>query len=231
MGAPIGSARPLLLGALALGLGMTAACVAGDRNVADKRTVAAEHNGAVRGHVFVFLRPDPSNRLTDEQHREIGAGHMANIQRLASEGILIFAGPTGDGGGVFLLRANTLVEARAILATDPAVAAGALIPDAFNVEISNGRTCVAATPITMMHRDMVSGTAGRSEYSLRQLLALGERDLLVVSADGRFVVIFDGETSLERRDSVRRFVADTGVVIIEIADLYSPVGALCDNAS
>ena len=59
----------------------------------------------------------------------IQKGHMANIQRLADEKKLVVAGPFGDNGrlrGIFIFKVNSLEEARALAATDPAVQAGRL---------------------------------------------------------------------------------------------------------
>ena len=56
--------------------------------------------------------------------------HVAsNIQRLADMKKLVVAGPFGDDGklrGLFVFRADSIDEARALAATDPAVQAGRL---------------------------------------------------------------------------------------------------------
>jgi uncharacterized protein YciI len=60
---------------------------------------------------------------------EIQKGHMANINRLADMKKLIAAGPFGDDGrlrGIFVFRVESLEEAKALTATDPAVQAGRL---------------------------------------------------------------------------------------------------------
>jgi len=60
---------------------------------------------------------------------EIQKGHMANINRLAEMKKLIAAGPFGDNGrlrGIFVFRAGSLEEAKALTAGDPAVQAGRL---------------------------------------------------------------------------------------------------------
>ena len=59
----------------------------------------------------------------------IQSAHMANIRRLAAEGKLLLAGPFGDDGdlrGVFVFKVATIDEARALVASDPAVQAGRL---------------------------------------------------------------------------------------------------------
>jgi uncharacterized protein YciI len=60
---------------------------------------------------------------------------MANIGRLASSGRLIVAGPMTPNDrhyeGIFVFDVKTVKEAEALLATDPAVAGGALAYDAY----------------------------------------------------------------------------------------------------
>jgi len=63
---------------------------------------------------------------------DIQKGHMANINRLAQMKKLIAAGPFGDDGqlrGIFVFRVGSLDEAKALIATDPAVQAGRLAMD------------------------------------------------------------------------------------------------------
>jgi uncharacterized protein YciI len=60
---------------------------------------------------------------------QLQKGHMDNIGRLAKEGKLLVAGPFGDNGdwrGIFILDTETIEEAKALLQTDPAIAAGRL---------------------------------------------------------------------------------------------------------
>jgi uncharacterized protein YciI len=55
---------------------------------------------------------------------------MANINKMASEGKLVVAGPFGKNGkryrGIFILNAKTEAEAKALLANDPAVSGNLL---------------------------------------------------------------------------------------------------------
>jgi uncharacterized protein YciI len=60
------------------------------------------------------------------------AGHLANIRRMWELGKLVAAGPFADGGdlrGVLVFRADSIGEARALAAADPAIAAGRLVLD------------------------------------------------------------------------------------------------------
>ena len=82
---------------------------------------------------LVLLKKGPSwtAEKTDET-KAIQAGHMANIERLWKEKKLIVAGPSGDDGdlrGVFVFDTDSLDEAKALAASDPAVKAGRLAPE------------------------------------------------------------------------------------------------------
>lgn len=60
----------------------------------------------------------------------IQKAHLANIVRLAELKKLVVAGPFGDDGtlrGIFVFRVDSIDEARALAATDPAVKAGRLV--------------------------------------------------------------------------------------------------------
>jgi uncharacterized protein YciI len=82
---------------------------------------------------LVLLKKGPAwTAEKNEQTRAIQAGHMANIERLWKEKKLIVAGPGGDDSdmrGVFVFDTDSLEEAKALAATDPAIKAGRLAPE------------------------------------------------------------------------------------------------------
>ncbi len=81
-------------------------------------------------YYFCLLTRGPqAAAIPKEQAAELQRGHMDNIRRLADAGKLLVAGPFMDGGewrGIFILKCASLDEAKALVATDPAVAAGRL---------------------------------------------------------------------------------------------------------
>lgn len=81
-------------------------------------------------YYFCLLTKGPkSGTGTKEEAQQYQRGHMDNMQRLADAGKLLVAGPFADGGdwrGIFILKCGSLDEAKALVATDPAVAAGRL---------------------------------------------------------------------------------------------------------
>ena len=82
-----------------------------------------------RTYYLVFLRPDPGRRpLAAGEGKRIMAAHMANISRMADDGVLVAAGPMDDKpatiSGIFVLNSRTREDAAALAARDPTVAGG-----------------------------------------------------------------------------------------------------------
>jgi uncharacterized protein len=85
-------------------------------------------------YFMVFLRRGPAwTAEVTPATRAVSQGHMENIQRLTSAGKLVVAGPfleqSGERAlaGLFLLRVETLDEAKAVVDSDPAVKAGRFV--------------------------------------------------------------------------------------------------------
>jgi uncharacterized protein YciI len=77
-------------------------------------------------YYVVFLRPDPSRKpLAKTDGDRIQAAHMANIHKMAQDGVLIAAGPFDDTpttiSGIFVFKVDSLQSAQAIAAQDPTV--------------------------------------------------------------------------------------------------------------
>jgi len=93
--------------------------------------VGADDNG-MRRYVLVILKssqtPVPAGPARDEMFK----GHFANMKRLADAGKLALAGPLDgvDGWrGLFIMAVSDIEEAQALVATDPVVAQGEMIPE------------------------------------------------------------------------------------------------------
>jgi uncharacterized protein YciI len=115
-----------------------ALCTVAPATVADVQfdEELAERLGAddygMRPYVMAFLRAGSADGLDTKTLKELQAGHMALIQRLAQDGKLVLAGPFLDSGelrGIYVLAVETVEEARALTAGDPAIAADALSVD------------------------------------------------------------------------------------------------------
>ena len=84
--------------------------------------------------VVLLVRPEDAPQLPKEELDRVMSAHLANIQRLAAENKIAYAGPFEDFSGrnvrgMFILRTASLEEAKAWVETDPAVKAGRLKPE------------------------------------------------------------------------------------------------------
>lgn len=96
------------------------------------RRVGADAQG-MRQYVLVILKTGPNPMPEGEPRKAMFAGHFANMERLAKAGKLALAGPFAkdpDGWrGLFVLAVDDLEQARALVATDPAVAQGEFVAE------------------------------------------------------------------------------------------------------
>lgn len=77
-----------------------------------------------QSYTIVFLNKKvDAEKIDKETETKLFQGHMANINRLASEGKLLAAGPFAGGGGIFILNTTDFDEAGSWIETDPAVRA------------------------------------------------------------------------------------------------------------
>ncbi|MBS1272395.1 MAG: hypothetical protein MAGBODY4_01540 [Candidatus Marinimicrobia bacterium] len=99
---------------------------------------------------FVFLNTNPDrDSLPKSVVQKLQEGHMANIERLAEAGSLIGAGPFHNGGGIFIMRGDSLNEIHNLLATDPAIGANRFLIEVFPVTLEYGGICDAPDEYTM----------------------------------------------------------------------------------
>jgi uncharacterized protein YciI len=93
-------------------------------------------------YYFVFLNTNPDREeLPEDKVMELQEGHMNNINRLAKEGKLISAGPVKGGGGIFVIKASSLEEAKDYLQTDPAIKARRFNLEVYPMDIIHGKLC------------------------------------------------------------------------------------------
>lgn len=95
------------------------------------RRTGADERG-MRQYVLVILKSSPTPVPKGEARDAMFRGHFANMERLAAEGKLAVAGPLdGKDGwrGLFVLAVADIESARALVATDPVVAQGEMVPE------------------------------------------------------------------------------------------------------
>lgn len=125
-----------------MGIGLTAraqvAASITEEKPAYDEALAKRYGGDDNGmktYVLVILKTGPKDAAIKGKDRDaIFAGHMANINRLADDGLLALAGPFGKNDrtyrGLFIFNVATPEEALKLAETDPAVKAGVFIVEA-----------------------------------------------------------------------------------------------------
>ena len=96
------------------------------------RRYGADERG-MRPYVLVVLKTGPTPVTDPEKRKAMFAGHFANMERLGQEGKLVLAGPfekNADGWrGLFVFAVPDVEQARALVATDPVVSNGEMVPE------------------------------------------------------------------------------------------------------
>ena len=83
----------------------------------------------MKQYYFVLLSKGPNRTQDSATAAQIQAGHMANIERLAKEGVIQVAGPFTDDQtwrGIFIFDCTTKEEVERHVKTDPAISSGRL---------------------------------------------------------------------------------------------------------
>jgi uncharacterized protein YciI len=104
------------------------------------KAMGGNDNG-MRSYVFVLLKTGPTKMEAGEERNKMFQGHMANIQRLASEKKLAVAGPMDgvDGWrGMFIFATGDIEEAKALVATDPVIKSGVMVAEYHKLFASAG---------------------------------------------------------------------------------------------
>ncbi|MFC3195394.1 YciI family protein [Marinicella sediminis] len=99
-----------------------------DEQLAQK--LGADEYG-MKMYVMALLKSGPNRPEDVDRARALQQAHMENIKRLASEKVLVLAGPFGandaDLRGIYVFDVQTIEEARTLTESDPAIQAGSLV--------------------------------------------------------------------------------------------------------
>jgi uncharacterized protein YciI len=93
--------------------------------------LGADDHG-MRKYVLVILKTGPTPLPKGEKRDAMFKGHFANMERLASEGKLAYAGPLDgvDGWrGMFIFSVATIEEAKKLAETDPVIINGEMVAE------------------------------------------------------------------------------------------------------
>ena len=117
----------VLLMAAAMAAGVSAEEAAG-YDPALAAELGADEYG-MRRYVMAFLKAGPDRSHDKETAAALQRAHLDHIRHMAEAGKLVVAGPFLDQGelrGIFIFAVDSLEEAEALTAADPAVQAGRL---------------------------------------------------------------------------------------------------------
>jgi uncharacterized protein YciI len=133
--------RSLMIAAMTLGVGIFTGCQnSSDSNptqneqqslvISDslKQSLGADPYG-MRQYVMAFLKEGPNRDQDSATAAELQRKHMENIKRMAESGKLVLAGPFLDNGdirGIYVFKVSSMLEAKQLTESDPAIQAGRL---------------------------------------------------------------------------------------------------------
>lgn len=95
------------------------------------KSLGADERG-MRSYVLVVLKTGPTRVPDGDRRKQMFEGHFANMQRLADEGKLVFAGPLDgvDGWrGIFVFATEDIATAKTLVATDPVIENGEMVAE------------------------------------------------------------------------------------------------------
>lgn len=190
---------------------------------------------AAAGHryVFVVLRSGAeAAKKTPDERTQIQAGHMANIGRLADEGVLLVAGPFGRPNpdptrrGIFIFAVDSVDRARALTNTDPGVQSGVFAMDLYPLETESDLHVVQAADRKVVAEAKAAGKDPNANYPMHNytlaFVTGGERVSAALTKAGALLV--------------GRIGPDTWLAILDAPDtaraeaLLAPVRAEIDKA-
>ena len=93
--------------------------------------------------VVLLVRPPNAPELAKTELDQLQEKHLANINRLVDEGKLLKAGPFEDYSGrdvrgMFILKTDSLEQARTWVGTDPTIKAGRLVAEYLKWYVAKG---------------------------------------------------------------------------------------------
>jgi uncharacterized protein YciI len=199
--------------------------------------------GQDKQYTFVFLNINPAaEKLSKEQSDKIMEGHMGNINRLASEGKLLAAGPFEGGGGIFILSTTSIEEAQSWLSTDPGIQAKRWDIETLPYQPRIGSVCPVSAPYEMVMYSFVRFDALVSKFNAGSYPAIMKQHddyIKTLSATGNIVTegifgIHDGGILIMKGDVQQSvFESDPGVqeglIVPQIKQLYIAKGSFCEK--
>lgn len=91
-----------------------------------------QNEDEMKTYVMVFLKTGPKRNQTKEKAAEIQEGHMAHLNQMHQDGVLLMAGPFMDEQdikGILVMNASNIDEVKHVIEQDPAIQSGRLIAE------------------------------------------------------------------------------------------------------
>jgi uncharacterized protein YciI len=194
-------------------------------------------------YTFVFLNKNPdTDVITKEESAKIMEGHMANINKLASEGKLLAAGPFEGGGGIFIFGTTSQTDVESWLADDPGVKAKRWNIEMFLFQPRIGSVCPVKDPYEMVMYNFVRYDAvvtKQNATNYPQLMREHEVYLTKLPVQDTIIsegVLGQGETGmlvLKNEIALQTLENDPavkdGLLSIVMKKLYIAKGSFCEN--
>ncbi len=194
-------------------------------------------------YFFVFLNTNPDKPVISEEEKEnLQTLHLANLDNLQADGILHAAGPFDGGGGMLIVSANSIEEAKEIVSTDPAVAADRFNVEVFPFQIAGNNICGVKEPYEMVTYQFVRLSSNVEFFGDTQKMVYDDRFFMAeqntgndyVMIYGRFsdhndgIIIFDVPESKDAERIIKQHPAvKAGQLKYEVKQLYIAKGTFC----
>jgi len=194
-------------------------------------------------YTIVFLnKKADADQIDKETSAKLMEGHMANINRLASEGKLLAAGPFDGGGGLFILNTTSIKDAESWVNSDPAVQANRWHVEYLPYTPRIGSVCPVSEPYEMVSYTFVRFNAIVEKFTASDYPALiGKHDAYVkehtvpsdIVTEATFGPNEGGILILKNEIPSDTFAGDPGVqeglIDVQMKKLYIAKTSFCEK--
>jgi uncharacterized protein YciI len=200
--------------------------------------LCAQPNGLT---IVLLNKNTAAPSLSKEETDKLMEGHMANINRLASEKKLLAAGPFDGGGGIFVLNTPSVSTATEWLGTDPGVQAHRWEIEIYPYTPRKGSVCLVHEPYEMVSYWFVRYKVDISKSTVNSAKIFFSHDEYVKELGNKLPVIAEGIFGerdgsmlvIREEPSLSLLEADPGVqqglLELDVKKLWIAKGAFCEQ--